>query len=298
MCSHPNSSYGSLLASDLDGKSGDLTPSPPDGSCTGPACPSAGTPNILANFFGGALQLGWVSVNWSTASGTLLWPQALSGAASFTPACNGGACIPQPSTKQQLDSLGDRLMFRLAYSRPCTSFSSYSVCGTWDTNYHLLVSHAVTARPGKSSVTGIRWYDLLPVFSGISVGPPTLQTSINQQSTYSPDTDYRWMSSIAMDRVGNIEVGYSRANGTSLNPTISVAMRSVGDPPNSLTSEFIVLSPPQGSQTKYNRWGDYTHMSVDPMDGCTLWFVGQFQTVTGVFDWSTLIYRTKAASCQ
>jgi hypothetical protein len=95
----------------------------------------------------------------------------------------------------------------------------------------------------------------------------------------------------------NVEVGYSRANGTSLYPSISVAMRSVGDIKNRLTSESIVLKG-SGSQTKYIRWGDYTHMSVDPVDGCTLWFVGQYQTVTGVFDWSTLIYPTKATSCQ
>jgi len=100
-----------------------------------------------------------------------------------------------------------------------------------------------------------------------------------------------------MDRAGNVEVGYSRANGTSLYPSISVAMRSVGDIKNRLTSESIVLKG-SGSQTKYIRWGDYTHMSVDPVDGCTLWFVGQYQTVTGVFDWSTLIYPTKATSCQ
>jgi hypothetical protein len=306
MCSHPNSSYGSLLASDLDGKSDDLTPTPPpiDASCPLQACPPAGTPNILANFYGGMLQLGWVSVNWSTAGGTMLWPQALSGAASFTPACNGGACIPQPGTKQQLDSLGDRLMFRLAYSRPCQVYSSPPPdpqCKTWDPYYHLVVSHAVTVKPSVSSVTGVRWYDLRPSFNLVAT-PPTLTTTINQQSTFSPpDSDYRWMSSIAMDRAGNIGVGYSRSNGnsgiTSLYPSIAVAMRSASDPNSSLTSESIVFKG-FGSQTKYNRWGDYTHMSVDPVDGCTLWFVGQYQTVNGVFDWSTLIYRTKATSCQ
>jgi hypothetical protein len=293
ICSQPNSSYGSLLASDLDGKSDDLTPK--GGSCTGPACPPDGTPNILANFYGGALQLGWVSVNWSTAMGTMLWPQAI-GAASFTPACNGGACIPQPGTKQQLDSLGDRLMFRLAYSKPCVH-STPGQCQSWDAP-HMVVSHAVTVNPSVSSVTGVRWYDLLPSFQNINVGTSaTLATTINQQSTFSPDSDYRWMSSIAMDRAGNVEVGYSRANGTTLYPSISVAMRSVGDMKNRLTSESIVLKG-SGSQTKYTRWGDYTHMSVDPVDGCTLWFVGQYQTVAGVFDWSTLIYPTKASSCQ
>ena len=187
ICSPPNSSYGSLLASDLDGKSDDLAPT--NASCTGPACPPDGAPNILANFYGGALQLGWVSVNWSAAQGTMLWPQAI-GAASFTPACNGGACIPQPGTKQQLDSLGDRLMFRLAYSKPCIN-STPGRCQSWDAP-HMVVSRAVTVNPSVSSVTGVRWYDLLPSFQNINVGTSaTLATTINQQSTFSPDSDYR-----------------------------------------------------------------------------------------------------------
>ena len=40
--------------------------------------------------------------------------------------CGGGACIPQPSTNQKLDSLGDRLMFRLAY-RNLTGHESWVV---------------------------------------------------------------------------------------------------------------------------------------------------------------------------
>jgi hypothetical protein len=305
LCAGPNSSYGSILPSDLDGKSSDLNPtyvsaaSPGDTSCaTGPACPPVGTPNVLANFFSGHLQVGFVTVNWATGSGTISWPQAVSGAASFTPACNGGACIPQPTVKQQLDSLGDRLMFRLAYSRPCVAYSSTpGQCRTWDANYHLVVSHSVTVNPSTSSVTGIRWYDLLPAFHNVNVGTSaSLTTTINQQSTFSPDSDYRWMSSIAMDRAGNIAVGYSRSSA-SLYPSVAVALGTVGST-NTLSQESFIING-TGSQTKYTRWGDYTHMSVDPTDGCTLWFTGQYQTVTGVFDWSTRIYSTKVgANCQ
>jgi len=290
-CAAPNASYGSLLPSDLDGKSADLG----NTSCVGgAACPPAGTPNILANFYGGYLQLGFVTVNWSAGSGTISWPARVTQAAPFTPACNGGACIPQKDTNQKLDSLGDRLMFRLAYSRPCTSYSSPGVCRTWD-NSHLVVSHAVTANPGTSSVTGIRWYDLLPAFTGTG-SSTTLTTTINQQSTFSPDSDYRWMSSIAMDRAGNIAVGYSRASG-SLFPSGAIALHGVADSPGTLTQESTIQSG-SGSQTKYTRWGDYTQMSVDPVDGCTLWYTSQYQTVNGVFNWSTNIFQTKASSCK
>jgi len=310
LCTSPNSSYGSLLPSDLDGKSTDLNASyvsasnAGDTTCTaGAACPPVGTPNILANFSGGYLQLGFVTVNWSAGSGTISWPQRVTGAASFTPACNGGACIPQPGTSQKLDSLGDRLMFRLAYSRPCVAYSSTpGQCQTWDANYHLVVSHSVTVNPATSSVTGIRWYDLLPAFKSIMVGKSAiLTTTINQQSTFSPDSDYRWMSSIAMDRAGNIAVGYSRVSA-SLYPSVGIALGTVGSF-NATTGERLTplslesfVTKGSGSQTRYDRWGDYAHMSVDPTDGCTLWFTSQYQTVTGVFDWSTRIYSTKVGT--
>lgn len=313
LCASPNSAYGSLLPSDLDGKSTDLNPSYVsavslgDTSCvTGAACPPVGTPNVQANFYGGYLQLGFITVNWSAGSGTILWPQRVSGAASFTPACNGGTCIPQPGTSQKLDSLGDRLMFRLAYSRPCVIYSSTpGQCQTWDTNYHLVVSHSVTVNPSTSSVTGIRWYDLLPAFQSVVVGSSaTLTTTINQQSTFSPNSDYRWMSSIAMDRAGNIAVGYSRSSA-SLYPAVAVALGTISSQ-NTTTGEGLTplsqesfVQTGSGSQTSYSRWGDYAHMSVDPADGCTLWFTSQYQTVTGVFDWSTRIYATTlGANCQ
>ena len=313
LCASPNSAYGSILPSDLDGKASDLNPSyvsasnPGDSSCiTGAACPPAGTPNILTNFYGGFLQLGFVTVNWPAGSGTILWPQRVAGAASFSPACNGGACIPQPGTSQKLDSLGDRLMFRLAYSRPCVAYSSTpGQCQNWDANSHLVVSHSVTVNPGTSSVTGIRWYELLPAFKNVVVGSSaTLTTTINQQSTFSPNSDYRWMSSIAMDRAGNIAVGYSRASA-ALYPSIAIALGTVSSK-NTMTGEGLTplsqesfVMPGSGSQTSYDRWGDYAHMSVDPTDGCTLWFTSQYQTVTGVFDWSTRIYSTKVgANCQ
>ena len=305
LCGGPNSSYGSVLPSDLDGKAADLNASyvssatPGDTTCSAPAdaaCPPVGTPNIIANFSGGFLQLGFVTVDWSAAKGTISWPQRVAGAASFTAACNGGACIPQPGTNQKLDSLGDRLMFRAAFSRPCISLSS-GQCLTWDPKYHVLISHSVTVNPGSSNVTGIRWYDVSPSFSNINVGvSATMSTAINQQSTFSPDADYRWMSSIAMDRVGNVAVGYSRSSASRF-PSVAVALGLAGQT-NTLSQEMIVRAG-SGSQTSYTRWGDYAHMSVDPVDGCTLWFTSQYQTVTGVFDWSTVIYPAKiSTSCQ
>ncbi|HYS91327.1 MAG TPA: hypothetical protein VEN78_41005, partial [Bradyrhizobium sp.] len=102
-------------------------------------------------------------------------------------------------------------------------------------------------------------------------------------------------------RAGNIAVGYSRVSA-SLYPSVGIALGAVnstntttGDGLTPLSLESFVTKG-SGSQTKYDRWGDYAHMSVDPTDGCTLWFTSQYQTVTGVFDWSTRIYSTKVGT--
>ena len=110
-----------------------------------------------------------------------------------------------------------------------------------------------------------------------------------------------------MDRAGNIALGYSRSNPSAqppIFPSIAIALGMIttntatGASLTPLTLESFIQTG-GGSQTKYSRWGDYAHMSVDPTDGCTLWFTSQYQTVTGVFDWSTRIYSTKvAANCQ
>ena len=95
--------------------------------------------------------------------------------AAFSPACSGGGtCIPQPGTTQKLDSLADRLMYRLAYR----NFGDHE---------SLVVNHSVTA---GSSVGRALVRDPQPD------GTPT----VFQQGTYAPDAHYRWMGSVAMDK--------------------------------------------------------------------------------------------------
>src|SRR5260370_42160753 len=159
--------FGSLLPADLDGST------PPPG----------GSPGFVVSFATNSLQLWKFHVDWATpANSTLSGPTTLP-VAAFSPACAGGTCIPQAGTTQQLDSLADRLMYRLSYR----NFGDHE---------SLLVNHSVTA----GSSVGVRWYELRN-----PNGTPT----VYQQGTYAPDSSYRWMGSLAMDRTGNIAVGYS-----------------------------------------------------------------------------------------
>jgi hypothetical protein len=166
-------------------------------------------------------------------------------------------------------------MYRLAYRK----FADHEA---------LVVNHTVSAGSKSTSPTGIRWYELRN-----PGGTPT----VFQQGTYAPnDSKYRWMGSIAMDKVGNIAVGYSVSSSTT-NPAIRYTGRSPGDTLGTLQAEKTIIQG-TGSQTApLSRWGDYTSMSIDPADDCTFWYTNQYLTAYGSWNWSTRIASFKFPSC-
>ena len=257
VCIQEPSSVDSLLPSDLDG-----TTAPPTGS-----------PNFLMNFGNNSLNLYKFHVDFTTpAKSTLTGPTVLS-VASFSPACGGATCIPQPGTKQQLDSLADRLMYRLAYRK----FS--------DGHEALVVNHSVMA---GSATSGIRWYE---------IRSPGSSPVVYQQGTFSPDSTSRWMGSIAMDKAGNIALGYS-ASSSAVFPSLRYTIRAATDPVGTLQSETIGFAGNGSQQKRLNRWGDYSAMSVDPTDDCTFYYTNEYLKSNGTFNWSTRIIKFKASSCQ
>jgi hypothetical protein len=256
-CFTTSTSYGGLLASDVDG-----TTAPPSGES-----------NVLVSLGTTATTLAYwkFHVDWATtANSTFTGPSTLT-VASYTTACGStGTCIPQSGTSQQLDSLSDRLMYRLAYR----NFGDHE---------SLVVNDAVTA----GSAVGVRWYELR-----LSGGTP----SVYQQSTYAPDTTYRWMGSIAMDKVGNMALGYS-ASSSSVHPQIRFTARLAGDTLNSMTQGEGTITAGAGSQTTYSRWGDYTSMAVDPTDGCTFWYTDEYEPANGNFNWRTHLASFQLPGC-
>ena len=260
-CFQLSTSFASLLPADLDGAT-----SPPPG----------GSPNYLLNFGTNSLRLWKFHVDFATpANATLTGPTTIA-VAAFSPACGGGACVPQPGTRQKLDSLADRLMYRLAYRNR----------GGTET---LVVSHSVKVSGNKKSeVDGVRWYE---------VRDPNATPSVFQQGTFSPDATSRWMSSAAMDKLGNIAVGYSASSGT-VHPAVRYAVRQAGDPPGTLQAETSVIEGGGSQLTNLNRWGDYSAMTIDPVDDCTFWYTNEYLKANGTFNWSTRIASFKIAGCQ
>ena len=193
------------------------------------------------------------------------------GVNAFSEACGGGTCIPQASTSTRLDSLGDRLMYRLAYR----NFGDHEA---------MVVTHSVTA----GSSVGARWYELRP--SGTSL-------TVFQQGTYAPDSNYRWMGSIALDQAGDMGLGYS-VSSASLRPGLRYTGRLATDPAGSMPQGESTIFTGAGSQnSNLTRWGDYSEMTVDPVDGCTFWYVNEYLPNTGSFNWATRIGSFRFPSC-
>src|SRR5262249_28724797 len=118
-----------------------------------------------------------------------------------------------------------------------------------------------------------------------------------QESTYQPDSTWRWMGSAAMDQQGNIAIGYSASSG-SIFPQIRYAGRLASDPLNTLAQGEGTLFAGTGSQTGTNsRWGDYSDLTVDPVDDCTFWYTNEYYATTTSFNWRTRIGSFKFPGC-
>jgi hypothetical protein len=254
VCFQQGSSVGGLLPSDIDG-----TTAPP-----------AGSPNYMVYFGTNNLNLYKFHVDFNTPSNSTFTGPTVISVAAFNPVCGGGTCIPQPGTTQQLDSLADRLMYRLAYRN-------------FGTHESLVVNHSVVA--GSSG--GVRWYE---------IQNPSGTPTVAQQSTFAPDSNYRWMGSVAMDQSGDLAVGYSVAS-SSLSPTIRYAGRVPTDASGTLEAEVNVVTGTGSQTTGLSRWGDYSAMQVDPVDDCTFWYTQEYIKTNGTFNWNTRIANFKFPTC-
>ncbi|CAG0937081.1 Xanthomonalisin [Thermoflexales bacterium] len=254
-----STSYGTLLPADLDGST----------------LPPTGSPAFFAEIGSTALRLWKFKVDWAnTANSTFTGPTNMTVAAYNQLCSSTRSCIPQPGTTVKVDGIGDRLMHRLAYRN-------------FGTHESLVVSHNVNAA-SSGTKAGVRWYE---------VRNPNGTPTIYQQGTYSPDSDHRWMGSLAMDRDGNIALGYS-VSSASTYPSIRYTGRLASDPLGTLPQGETNAITGSGSQTgSGSRWGDYSAMSVDPVDDCTFWYTTEYFATTGTAPWRTRIVAFKFPSC-
>src|SRR5437867_364229 len=250
---------------------GGYLPADVDGS----NAPLDGTPGYFLNLETlSSLRMYKLSPDFANpAASTLTFAQDLT-VTGFNEACGGGTCVPQSGTNQQLDSLGDRLMYRLAFRR----FADHEA---------MVVNHSVAA----GSAVGVRWYELRAPVSASAV------FSVFQQGTFAPaDSAYRWMGSAAMNQSGDIAIGYS-VSSSAVHPGIRYTGRVPGDLAGTMETETSIIEG-SGSQTNgLSRWGDYSALRIDPGDDCTFWYVNEYLKADGAFNWSTRIGSFKFSSC-
>ncbi len=263
-----------LLPADIDGKQKPKTDA---------AVPIVGTQDDGAGYGAtfDALNIWDLKVKWnSIASGSLTLNSQLPTApfdSIFPCAPTARDCLPQPGIvdpNQYLDILSyrQRPTFRLAYR----NFKDHE---------SLVTSQSVEAAPG---VAGERWYEVRR----------TGETySLFQQGTYAPgDGVHRWMGSIAQDKKGDMALGYSVVNGVDVFPGIRYTGRLAGDPLGQMTlGEGTIIDGSGVQRTTNSRWGDYTDMTVDPVDDCTFWYVNEYYTLAGQLS-STAGWQTRIAS--
>ena len=81
------------------------------------------------------------------------------------------------------------------------------------------------------------------------------------------------MGSAAMDKAGDIAIGYSVSDGATTSPGIRYAGRLSTDPAGQLAQGERTLVNGTVAQTQgTSHWGDSTMMSIDPTDDCTFWY--------------------------
>ena len=228
----------------------------------GKSVPPRGAPNVMMAAGGTQLDKIFESdiidtwqfhVDWSDPSKTrLVGPQKIK-VAPYRYLCDGQLtnCVPQPGTDRGLDAQGDKIMSRLVYRRIGDRESIVAV-------------HSVNTAAGAG---GVRWYEF-----GID---KARTVTLRQQGTYAPDAFYRWMASPAIDKFGNIGIGYS-FGGTPHFAGQRFAGRVPSDRPGTLGLKETILVEGEASQTNTLRWEDYTTTAVDPSDDCTIWYVGDY----------------------
>lgn len=171
---------------------------------------------------------------------------------NLCPPINFFSCIPQPGTNTRLDPLLEVIMYRLTYR----NFGGHeTLVGVLQTDIGDFQDHS-----------GERWFELRKTGMGNWV--------LHQEGTYSPDAEHRFMGTIGMDKRGNILLGYALSS-TTTNPSVRYTGRLATDPLGTMTEPETSLVVGSGFNSSI-RFGDYSQMGVDPVDGCTFWFTIEY----------------------
>ena len=171
----------------------------------------------------------------------------------------GTGDVAQPGTNQKIDMIGGIISYAANYR----SFGGHN---SWVITFNVDVD--------GNDTSGIRWVEL----RNSGIGP----WSLYQEGTYAPaDGHSRFMGSAAMDAAGNIGMGFNIASAT-LPAGIKYTGRYDGDPLGQMTVAEASIVEGIGVQTFSNRFGDYSHLTMDP-DNFTFWHTAEYFTANNAW---------------
>src|SRR5580765_5092048 len=241
--------------------------------------PPAGSPAYFVSTeqFLNALSIYKFHVDWDKVStSTFTGPST-----QLAPNCWPNAAPANASTPaNNLDVLAIRAMAQAQYTNQGGAESVW-VDHTVQRNVSATNTTCNATLGGNAS---IRWYQA-------NVTGGTVASNVVQGATFDPEganTFFRFMPSLAVDRAGDMAVGYAKSNATT-NPQIKYAGRLVGDPVNTFGQTEQTLIDGTGAQSgncgssTCVRWGDYSGMALDP-NGCEFWMTGEYYATTGLND--------------
>jgi Carboxypeptidase regulatory-like domain len=266
--------------------------------------PPPGTPNIFAIYTsaifgdtaGDALKLFDFHVDFANPglSTFMQRPESPLAVAAFNPVNpQGRADIEQPPPSlaaDNLDSIGDRLMYRLQYRNR-------------DGVESIVAVQTVNALPFLGVFPTPSGYTAAPRYYELRRSTPGAPFAVYDQATFAPDPPdgvnglNRWMGSVATDNVGNLVIGYSTSS-KSVFPSVVFGARAFNQVGGLSEGEATIFAGVGAQQASGNRWGDYSSLSVDPVDECTFYYVNEYYPAgLTQFNWHTRVGKFKFDTC-
>ncbi len=181
------------------------------------------------------------------------------------------------STNGKLDALDDRL------------FAAHIRNGQLWTAHGIGVNNTGVAS-GTLTRDGARWYHLnVPTGSGT---PTLVESGTVYTANASNTTDQRnyFIPSIMVSGQGHAAMTFTTA-GTNEHANSATVGRFASDAagamqtPVLITNSTTAYNPPgdTGAGNGARRWGDYSYVSLDPLDDMTMWAVSQFCDATNSY---------------
>jgi len=202
------------------------------------------------------LKIWTINIDWENPNNSSMSTPYQLPTSSFTSVFDGGsfANLTQ-SSGPDIDAMQATLMNQAQFRK-------------FPTHNSAVFNFVVDVLSGSDEQAAVRWYELRQDADG----EPWV---IYQEGTYTaPDGRHAFGASMAMDIQGNIGMGY-----TSMSETAPITLRYTGryanDPSGQMTIEENLIG--QSNATNPNtRYADYAHMSVDPSNDKTFWFISEY----------------------